>query len=716
MLARVTAAVVRRPLVVIGVWVAVALAGLVSASPLQAMLSTSLQVPGSSSAIANAALSAHFGDNQEGSFTVVLHRNAITAAQRTALRHELEAVVAPLPGATVSPATPGQGVVVEQVSTPDDLNAAAKLTPQLRHLLAASTLAPAEVTGPPAIQYDVGPVLAHDLAVGELVAALAALLLLAFTLGVGWSLLVPLLAAAATTSGALLACYGLAHVVLMVLYVPNVVQLIGFGLAVDYSLLIVQRYRREAAVLGPGPEALAATMSSAGRTVATSGAAVAVGLSLLALVPVPFLRSLGVAGLVVPVVAVLAALSLVPCLLSLLGPAALRSRVGYLADPSDLSRSARRWAGLGRRVTARAGLVALGASALLALLAWPIVGLELTPGSLTSLPPSLPSAQALGTLESHVGLGALTPIQVVFDAGQPGAARRPAVAAAALRFATTLLGDPEVGIILLGPGAPYVDPTGQWRRVLVVARDQFGAPATQALVHRLRAELATTALPRGVTASSGGAPAQGVDFLQAVRAALPWLVGVAMVVTALVLFAAYRSVALALGAVLLTCASVAASMGLLSFVVANPTSARLLGIHQSAQLEAWVPLFCVAVLFGLSMDYEVFLVAAMVEGARRGEEARTAVIGAMASTGRVVTAAAAIMAAAVAGLALGQIAGLQQVGLGLCIGVLLDVTVVRGLLLPSAVTLLGRRAFWPADALRPAPEGTGRSNGVASPT
>jgi uncharacterized membrane protein YdfJ with MMPL/SSD domain len=197
----------------------------------------------------------------------------------------------------------------------------------LRDALAAQHLTDALVTGPPALNHDLTPVLSGDLRRGEAVALVLALVLLIAVLGLCWAVLVPFLVAGATAAGAMAIVYLLAQHFLMVLYTPNVIELIGLGLAIDYSLLIVHRFRGEIAVDDVTvDDAIVATMSTAGRTISLSSLTVAIGLATLFLVPVSFVRSLGAAGLVVPLVALGAALTLQPALLSLLGRHADRSR------------------------------------------------------------------------------------------------------------------------------------------------------------------------------------------------------------------------------------------------------------------------------------------------------------------------------------------------------------------------------------------------------
>jgi RND superfamily putative drug exporter len=499
----------------------------------------------------------------------------------------------------------------------------------------------------------------------------------------------------------------------MVLYVPNLVQLIGLGLAIDYSLLIVHRFRQELAgtggrvdaggpvdaghrveVLRPVDEAIVATMATAGRTVVLSGAAVAIGLSVLFVIPVPFLRSLGAAGFLVPVVSVLAALSLQPALLSVLGRRGMRAiwprRRGQRAEGEHGL-----WSRLAHVVMRRPVLVAVGATAVLLAAAAPVIWLQLTPASVTAVPPGIQSDRGLALLRDRVGPGVITPIEVVLDSGGPHGALTPAIDAATLRLAHELLDQPDVFVVAIGTHPPYVDRSGQYRRTVVIERDDFGDEVSQQLVHLVRAQMVPGArFPASARVYVGGAPAQGADFLGRVYGSFPWVVLLVAGLAYMVLVRAFRSVLLPLMAVLLDALSVAASYGLLVVLFRFGVGARALDLYHVPQIEGWAPVFLFAMLFGLSMDYEVFFVTRMRESWDKGADNNGAVVDGLSRTGRVVSVAAVIMVGALCGLVGGRVAGLQELGAGLALGVLLDATVVRGLLMPSLMILAGRWNWW----------------------
>jgi RND superfamily putative drug exporter len=489
MLERWTRAVARRRVAVLLCWAAVVVVGLFSTARLPGLLSTSLAVPGTGSQEANTILTQRFGENIEGTFTVVFAEPYASPSVVRALDQRFAVAARAVPTGQASALQRGSGILYGNIGSRLDLQQAAAYTGPLRRALGAAGISGAYVTGAPAVQHDLSPVLAGDLHVGELIAVAAALVFLTLALGFSLAVLVPFVVALCTTSAALAIIYGLAHEFLMVLYVPNLVQLIGLGLAIDYSLLIVHRFRQELADEGrPVEDAIVATMATAGRTVVLSGAAVAIGLCVLFIIPVPFLRSLGAAGFLVPVVSVLAALSLQPALLCLLGRRGMAA-LGPLGHGHGEGAEHGLWSRLAHMVMRRPVAVGIGATAVLIAAAVPVVWLQLTPASVTAVPPDIQADRGLALLRDRVGPGVITPIEVVLDSGVSHGALTPAVNAATLRLAHELLDQPDVFVVAIGTRPPYVDSSGRYRRTVVIERADFGAEVSQQLVHLVRAQM-----------------------------------------------------------------------------------------------------------------------------------------------------------------------------------------------------------------------------------
>jgi RND superfamily putative drug exporter len=694
-LERWTRAIIRWRFAVIACWVVILFLGSLASIKLPELLTTSLTIPGTSSAQANLILIHSFGESVEGTFTVVLPVKNSSPGAVIALEKKLAIAASSLPTARVTQEHAVGTLLYANVDTSLNLNRASPATATLRRALVRAGLTGALVTGPPALQHDITPVLAGDLHRGEVIALVLALLLLIAVLGVCWALLIPYVIAATIAAGSLAIVYLLAQRFLMVLYIPNVVELIGLGLAIDYSLLIVHRFRTE---LLDGSvnaeEGIVRTMSTAGRTIVLSSVAVAIGLATLLLVPVPFVRSLGAAGLVVPVISLVVTLTLQPALLSLLGRRGV-TPIGVRGLISQRDALYGTWARIARGVIHRRVSVAVLSLVILAGAGFCALWLELTPGSVTTIPHYLQAARALELVRDKVGPGVVTPIEIVIDTGAAHDANTPTMSAARLRLATAISRKPEVAVVALGSKSPYVDATGRFDQIFVIGRHDFGDEASQHLVSELRDDVIPAArLPKGTKAYVGGAAAQGVDFLSAVYGAFPWIVIVAFVLAYLVLLRAFRSLVLPLIAVLLDLVSVGATYGLLVAVFRFGDGSSILNTYHVSQIEGWVPIFIFAMLFGLSMDYEVFIVSRMRESWDRGSGNATAITEGLAHTGGVVTAAAVIMVGALSGLVFGHVAGLQELGVGLALGVLLDATIVRGLLLPSVMAMLGRWNWW----------------------
>ena len=494
-----TRAVLRLRLIVLACWLLMLVLGALSAARLPPLLSNSLAVPGTDSEAAQTILARHFHERPDGTFTVVFVVRQPSERALRALQRRLQDAARAVPGGHATALRKGEGIVYGEVATALDLQHAKGWTVALRRALRKPGVPASYVTGEPAIQHDLDPILSADLRRGETVALPVALLVLVAVLGLSAAVLIPFVFAACTITAALAALYLIAHALPISSYAPNLVELIGLGLAIDYSLLVVHRFREE---LARGPcaveDAVVRTMQTAGRAIVFSGVAVAIGLAVVLIMPVPFMRSLGVAGFLVPLVSIVAALTLQPVLLSLFGRRGMRA-VRVRARRPARARESDLWARLAGGIMRRPVVVLLAGTAVLLAAAAPVVLLRLTPGSISAIPQSTESARGLALLDDRVGPGAVTPIEVVVDAGVAGGARTAAVRAATERL---------VEGISAGPGGVHHGHRRKVavRRCLAVATaacsswgaTNIGDPAMQALVRRLRsARRAGRALPRG---------------------------------------------------------------------------------------------------------------------------------------------------------------------------------------------------------------------------
>jgi RND superfamily putative drug exporter len=327
------------------------------------------------------------------------------------------------------------------------------------------------------------------------------------------------------------------------------------------------------------------------------------------------------------------------------------------------------------------------------------------------VPHGTSATDGLFVLERTLGPGALAPNQIVVDTGRPGGALAPAVVAAERRLAQLLRSDPAVdkstviAPAFVGAGvqahrANLLDPTDRIAQIRAAGFRDSGTHAAADLVHRIRDRYIPAAGFGAARVYLTGAPAFGVDFLAKAYGAFPWLVLAVLVISYILLLRAFRSVVLPIKAVFMNLLSVAATYGVLVLFFQHGWGHTLLGLQSSSQIEGWIPIFLFAVLFGLSMDYEVFLLSRMREEWDLTHDNEHAVAYGLEHTGRIITAAAIIMIAAFAGFTAGRFVGLQEFGIGLSAAILLDATVVRALLVPATMKLLGRWNWWLPEGVR----------------
>ena len=642
----------RNRLLVVTVWVALALFGFYANANINSLLTTSITVPGSESAKADQIFESAFGETTEGAFSIfVTYDKNATKAEVTQLQQRIVAAANEFSDSHLVQNRAINGVLYANLQTPYGLQDASAFTENLRKSLISNGISNAKVSGPPAIKYDVSPILEKDLQRGQLVAIAVALIFLLLTLRSIWSMLVPLIMAITTISTSIGIIYLLAHKMLMVLYIPNIVELIGLGLAIDYSLLMVHRYK------------LDGDIKKTQRTILISGSTVAIALSTLILIPIPFMRSLGIAGVIVPLVAMAAATTLQPVLLSYLG-----------AEGSKPKFATNRFRLIATFIVKRPIAVIMISLALLAIPTSQLVNLKITPSSLSSLPENLESAEAIKIATDRAGEGIISPIQVVI--------KLPAVSdvnMARVKLASQIAENRDV--FAVATDRSYIDKSGKILRIFVISKNNLGD--SQKLIRYLR-DLSNE-FPAGTEVFIGGAPAQGYDLVETIKRTFP-LIAIFMVSLSFVLLRRFlSSFLIPIKAILLDLISIGAAIGTAVFFMNNG-----IGVYKLEQIEIWTLLFIFSVLFGLSMDYEVFIVSRIRESYLEKKNNNQAIIEGLANTGGVVTTAALIMVCALTGFVTGHFAGLQELGVGLIAGIAIDATIIRLLLLPATMVLLGK--------------------------
>jgi RND superfamily putative drug exporter len=547
------------------------------------------------------------------------------------------------------------------------------------------------VTGIDALQNQPGGSGGPGVLLEAILGGLGALGVLAFVFA---SLLafVPILMAIVSIMTTFLVLWGVTAFTDVSMIVEFLVALIGLGVAIDYSLLVVVRWREERAHGHTGEVAVVRTMHTAGRAVVFSGTTVAIGLLAMIVLPLPFLRSIGYAGMLIPLVSVIVAVTLLPIVLAKFG-----DRLDWPHVRSDDAAS-RSWTAWARLVVRRRWIAAAGAAVVLAALVLAATNLQPGAANVDTLSTQGDAHAGLVALErSGIGAGALQPIEVLVPAGTAQSA-----VVASLRSVPGVHG--------------AVAPRGaQWQRGGLALVDAIPVADGSTSAGRDTISGARTAAhATAAGARVGGIGPENADFVSAIYGSFPVMIALIAVLTFLLLARAFRSLLLPLKAVVLNVISVAAAWGVMTLVWQDGHGSSLLwGIAATHSVTAWIPLMVFAFLFGLSMDYEVFILSRMREEFDRTGSTDEAVVRGIGRTGRLVTSAALILFLAFLSMASGPETDVKVFATGLAAGIMLDATVIRALLVPAVVSLLGRWNWWlparPARWLRVEPSSPARA-------
>ncbi len=600
---------------------------------------------------------------------------------------------------------------------PDD---SPKALPILRERLHAAPGLTVELAGGPAFYGDVQNVSEADLRRSEVISLPLAALALLVVFGSAVAAGVPLIVGGTAVLVALAAIFLVASVMPMSIFVLNLATLLGLGLGVDYSLLLTSRFREELALRPPSPtrvaDAVRVTVATAGRAVFFSGLTVLLGLLGLILFEFMILRSVGIAGAIVVGLAVASALTLLPAVLMLIGDRIDRfaiRRVGAGAGADGP------WSRLARRVMRHPVAVLIPTLAFLLLLGSPFLHIRFNAPDASILPAEVPSRAAFDRLRAQFGEGEFAPL--VLAIRLPGRATDPAQLAALYDYSRRLAADPRIsrveGLVDVDPRLRlpqyellYGDPNGP--------RDRFVAQALaattngdvtaftlytpygpnrdegKALVAELRDPTGSLAPPAGAVVLVGGGAADVTDVVDRVAADFPRTALFIIVTTYLVLFVLLRSVILPAKALVMNTLSIVASFGALVWIFQDGNLSAPLDFQPLGFVETTQPVILFCVLFGLSMDYEVFLLSRMKEVWDRTGDNVEAVASGLERSGRIVTSAALIVVLVAGSFAFADIVLIKALGVGMAIAVALDATVVRALLVPATMRLLGRWNWW----------------------
>jgi putative drug exporter of the RND superfamily len=676
MLRRLTTVALRRPRTVVAVWAAVVVLAVVSAPVLFAGLSSDVGDTDGTESQRAANLLWRAAPSGESIFAVADGRAATDPALRASVEHvaaDIESlpgvadVVTPWTGADPSAApdpagvsTDGNAVAIEVDFEPTESGGAAvDAAAERLHAIDAPTVL---VGGGPLLDDEKDAQAAHDLAKAELISLPVLLVLLIVVFGGVVAAGLPVLIAVVSSATAMVALLAFSVVADVSVYSINIVTMLGIGLGVDYALLIVTRFREERQRRGSVDAAVVASMASAGRTVFFSGLTVAASLAGLLVFPDDFLRSMGFAGLSVVLLDMLAAVTLVPALLTKVGHRISPSRPRE--DGRGTFASTARWAG-------RHPLIVIpGVVVLLAIAAAPFASARFADPDERSLPASSPTRQLAEIAQTRFAqISTADPIDVVLTER----VSRAEVEAYAAQLARL-------------PGVRSVATPRLPRLSVVEVTPQGDSQSKQAvsLVHDIRS------LDAPVPVVVGGDAAELVDYESSLSSRLPYAIGLVAAATFALLFLFTGSVVVPLKALAMNVVSLGASFGALVWVFQDGHLGGLVGTEALGSLSITTPTLVLAIAFGLSMDYEVFLL---------GRISHAVVVG-LQRTGRVVTAAAALMVVVYAAFASGGFSPVKQLGLGMILAIVVDATLVRMLLLPAVMTLMGRANWWAPPAAR----------------
>jgi uncharacterized membrane protein YdfJ with MMPL/SSD domain len=554
----------------------------------------------------------------------------------------------------------------------------------------------AAITGEFTLDDDFSTLAGEDLANGELGFGLpAALIVLLIVFGSVVGGLIPLLMAivAIVVGLALTAIVGQAWP--LSVFATNMLTGMGLALGIDYSLFVLSRYREERLHGREKPDAIAAVGASASRAVLFSGIAFTLAMVGLLLVPSTIMRSLAVGAIAAGLVSVAAALTLLPALLGLLGDRVNALRIPFFGRASGREESPF-WARTVRGVIRRPLASLVLATAILLAMAVPVLSLNSGEAGVSTLPDRLEAKQGYLALNAEFPGETTDPVEIVID----GETASPAVQTGIDRLRDRLASEELFGFA--------ESETNQAGDLTVLTVPIQGDPRGQDAIEAVR-ELRSTFIPEafpdaGVQVLVAGDTAESIDESDTMSDWLPIVLAFVLGLSFVLLTVAFRSLVVAAKAIAVNLLSVGAAYGLLVLVFQEGIGNELFGFPQVDTIEAWVPLFLFAVLFGLSMDYHVFLLSRIRERFRVTGDNSDAIAHGVASTGRIITGAALIIIAVFSGFARGDLVMFQQMGFGVAVALLLDATLVRLVLVPAAMELLGERNWYLPSWLRWLPD------------
>jgi RND superfamily putative drug exporter len=680
---------------VIGAWIVLAVALLAVGHSAGSKTSENLTLPGTDSTKATELLEDDLPEQAYGSNPLVLEapRGKLTDAKYSAAVAETAKRLNALAdvNSAVSPLSPEGAAFLSKDKSIGYFPVVLSVGPgeideeEAERILDAA--APAKKAG---LETAVGAYVGQQLSkpateTSEAIGLAAAVVILLFAFGTATAMMLPIVSAVVGLACALSIIRLLEHVLEVPGVASTLATMIGLGVGIDYALFIVTRHKLQLADGMELRESIARATATAGGAVVFAGFTVVIALCSLAFAGIPLVSTLGFTAAVAVVVAVGAATTLLPAMLGALGPHinSLRVKLGKTHPDDRESHGWRRWA---EWVSLRPWSATVVALLILIVLALPIFQLELGQNDISALPKETTSRQAYDSLDKGFGPGVNGPLLIASEFSSPAEAKQ-----VLPELEEAVEGAADVAAV----SEPTVDKAGTAAVFTVISKSEPWADETVELVEDLRAETIPEVL-KGTTGRSyvGGQTAGYIDLATQISDKLPLMIAIVVALSFVVLLVAFRSLLVPVKAAAMNLLSVAAAYGVVTAVFQLGWGSSLIGLDHAIPIVSFVPLLMFAILFGLSMDYEVFLLTQMREHYEEFGDERRAVVEGLANTGRVITSAAAIMVCVFTSFVLSGNPVVKEFGVGLAVAIAIDSTLVRCLLVPAVMVLLGKRAWW----------------------
>jgi putative drug exporter of the RND superfamily len=680
----------------IAVWIVAAVALILAGQAGESKTNDNLTLPGTGSTLATELLEDNLPEQAYGSNPLVFQAKAgevLTAPKyKSAIDESVERLNALHDvNSAINPLTPQGAAFLSKdrsvAYSPVILGVGPSELTEAQALAVLDAGKPAEAAG---LNVSIGAYVGSQLSkpdtgASDAIGIAAAIVILLFAFGTATAMVLPIASAILGLACSLSIIRLLEHVIQVPSVASTLATMIGLGVGIDYALFIVTRHKLQLADGMEIQESVARATATAGGAVVFAGFTVVIALCSLAAAGIPLVTTLGFTAGIAVVIAVLAAATLLPAMLGALGPHinSLRVQFGKTQPDEAEPHGWRRWA---RGVANRPWRSALAALAVLIVLAIPLLQLELGQNDISALPKSTTARQAYDGLTQGFGPGVNGPLLIASEFESPEEAKQ---------VLPILEKKIDGAHDVAGVSEPSFDKTGTVTVFTVISKSAPWADETVTLVEDLRDETIPAAL-QGTKAQSyvGGQTAGYIDLATQISEKLPLMIGIVVALSFFVLLLAFRSLLVPIKAAAMNLISVAAAYGVVTAVFQLGWGSSLIGLDHPIPIVSFVPLLMFAILFGLSMDYEVFLLTQMREHYRQNGDEKEAVIEGLANTGRVITSAAAIMVCVFTSFVLNGNPIVKEFGVGLAVAIAIDSTLVRCLLVPAIMVLLGKWAWW----------------------